>query len=100
MFRTTFAVVVVLSVLTLASAQTAPQTIAKSGPFDSRAAKALAQGKQQPPAKGDADKPPAKPQKPVGRGQQPAPAPPADRMTADTFAGLEMRSIGPAVTSG
>ncbi|MGE5361783.1 MAG: hypothetical protein ACM3NQ_22425, partial [Bacteroidales bacterium] len=40
------------------------------------------------------------PQKPVGRGQQPAPAPPADRMTADTFAGLEMRSIGPAVTSG
>src|SRR5512133_4078863 len=49
-----------------------------------------------------ADKRPAKPQKGETKtsAAAPAPSPGPDRMTPATFSGLELRPIGPAVTSG
>jgi len=64
-------------------------------------ARPIAQGgaTQAPPGKGDVDRKPARPQKGEAK-NKPAPATAADRMTPATFNGLQLRPIGPAVTSG
>ena len=66
-------------------------------------ARPIAQGgaTQAPPGKGDADRKLARPQKGEAKTKPaPPPAVAADRMTSATFNGLQLRPIGPAVTSG